>query len=131
MSPPRPARRPSAPRRTYGTALIAALVLLVQGAFPTWAVARAVGAAPLMIQMCSQGGETYALLDHAPAHQTQHDCCDPAVFAAALPAPGPEVLAKPVRYAVPTHAAAVIAGAPSTRARDPPRPPSQAPPQTV
>lgn len=110
---------------------MAALVLLVQGAFPTWAVAGAIGGAPMMIQMCSEGGKTYALLDPAPGHQTRHDCCDPAVFAAALPAPAPEALAQPVRYAVPVQPAAAVAGAPTTRARDPPRPPSQAPPQTV
>lgn len=127
MSQPRRARRPTAP----WTALIAALVLLVQGAFPTWAVARAVGAAPMTIQMCSEGGKSHTLLDHAPGQQTQHDCCDPAVFAAALPAPAPEILAQPVRYAVPAHKAADLVGVPSTRVRDPPRPPSQAPPQTV
>lgn len=111
--------------------MIAVLVLLVQGAFPTWAVARAVGAAPMVLQMCAEGGERFALADQVPGHQSRHDCCDPFVFAAALAAPPPQGPAEPMRYASPAERLIVVADAPSTRARDPPRPPSQAPPRTV
>ena len=122
MSPPRP------PSRTPWIALAAALVLLVQGAFPTWAVARAMADTPFAVTMCGEGAGRD---DKVPAQHDSRDCCDPCVFAVALAAPAPTTLPAPVRYAVAARPGAFFTDAPSTRARDPPRPPSQAPPKTI
>lgn len=117
--------------RTPWIALAAALVLLVQGAFPSWAVARATGDSPFAVTMCEPGSGNAARDDKAPAGHDTRDCCDPCICAAALAVPAQAALDEPVRYALTIAPPAAIADAPSARARDPPRPPSQAPPQTV
>jgi hypothetical protein len=109
------------------TALLAALLLLIQGLTPAAAMPRVEGGG-VTIEICTHDGARSITVpqDHAPP-TPHHDCCDHCVMAVAhaLPAAAP---ALPVRYARSETAAPGAPVSPSALARAPPRPPSQGPP---
>jgi hypothetical protein len=114
------------------TALLAAVVLLIQGLAPAMAMPMA---SPLgggvTVQICTHDGVRSITLPGDQAPPAPHgDCCDHCVMAVGLAVPL-AAPALPVRYA---HAEAIIRGAPvspAALARAPPRPPSQGPPALV
>lgn len=124
----------ASPRRHRGdrplwTALLAALVLLVQGLSPAGAMAHASGG-QVLIEICTHEGAKTIAVDTEQAPPTAMDCCDHCVMATALAAPASGSTI-PVRFAMAQRAVLGAAVTPSARSRAPPRPPSIGPPLNV
>lgn len=110
------------------TALLAALVMLVQGLAPAFAAAGP--PTTMLVQLCTHDGVKTVAVPVDPGQVPAGalpDCCKHCVMTPGLAADAAAPL-NMARYAVTHRIGAGPSVTPSIRARAPPRPPSQAPP---